>query len=210
MPRLDSNALFAWLDHLKGKTYIYLVEPSLKEAQYFRHMELDNHLLRAAASYWDPITHVFLFGEVEISPLFKEFISIMGIFTDDSDAPLLPIPQPGYVAQLAKMLNFPRSAAKALISNGEVNVAQIASHFHYNTIMWCEGYLEALVLYIACQFAFSSRSHSIIPLILAMLKRQNPMAICLAETLMGLDEAHTQGATLLRGSLYILRIWLWK
>ena len=43
-----------------------------------------------------------------------------------------------------------------------------------------------------------------------MLERQNPMAICLAETLMGLDEAHTQETTLLRGSPYILQIWLWE
>jgi len=210
MPRVDAHALFDWLDHLKDKTYLYLTEPSLEYTQFFRYMELDDHLLRAAASLWDPTTHVFRFGGVEMSPLFEEFSSIMGISTNTNDAPLLPSPRPGYVHQLAQMLGLTIRNAGDFIIDKEIDVGRLASHYHHHTKMWCKGYKEALLICLACHFIFSSKSHAIIPLVPAMLERKNPMAICLAETLMGLDEAHAQGTTLLRGSPYVLQIWLWE
>ena len=211
MPRVDPRTLFAWLEDLQGKTYIYLTEPSLQHTVFLRHLKLDDRLLRAAASYWDPQSHVFRFGQVEMSPLFEEFSAIMGISTDTEVAPLVPSPRPGYVQQLSKLLHVSIPTAAGLISNGELNVSQIADHFHHLPKMWCDGYQEALLLCLACHFIFSSRSQAVIPLVPAMLKdRLNPMAICLAETLMGLDEARAQGTTLLRGSPYILQIWLWE
>ena len=211
MPRLDSRTLVDWLDDMHEKSYVYLTEPSLQYAIFFRHMKVDDHLLRAAAHFWDPNAHVFRFGEVEISPLFEEFSSIIGISTGTEVVPLLPSPRPGYVQQLANLLKISCPAASDLISKGEVNVSQIAAHFHHETKMWSDGYQEALLLCVACHFAFSSNSQVIIPLVPAMLEdRLNPMAICLAETLMGLDEAHAQHTTLLRGSPYILQVWLWE
>ena len=121
----------------------------------------------------------------------------MGISLEKGELPLLSSPRPVYVGQLAELLNLPRQAIDDLISHGEINVVQIASHFYHDTEIWSPGYQHALLLCLACHFIFSSRSHVIIPLVPVMLKWHNPMSICLTETLNWLDEVHAQGITLL-------------
>ena len=80
MPRImDSSFLEIvreWAGSMEGADKVNFSFLSMQDMGALINIPLKRDLLRAAASFWDPIRHVFVFNSQELCPTVEEFRTI--------------------------------------------------------------------------------------------------------------------------------------
>ena len=82
--------------------------------------------LRAAARFWNPITHVFSFGGQEMCPTFEDFQALM---ESERDEEILPQFRFGHVQALGRRCGLTVHDSRSLIHDGELDTPSLVCRF---------------------------------------------------------------------------------
>jgi len=168
--------------------------------------------LKAAVTCWDPVLHVFRFGDKEICPTVEEFAAILGCPL--YDPPALPSLDARFALDFEKLLDLSKSECKSLISDCSVNLAKLFERFNTvpEDVLQRRYFRRAICFLLLNRFLFVSVGDmgdaSLIRVVDQMQNGRSFIHLVLAETLLCLDRLKKDPSGSFSGSPLLLQIWL--
>ena len=156
--------------------------------------------LHVAARFWNPVTHVFIFGWKEVCPTFEDFQALM---ESERDEEILPQLRFGHAQALGRMCGLTMHDARSLICNGMLDIPSLICRFsnasdcidHHWQGLRRHALCLCMLSHILLASGFSGASIRLIEVAQGLKEGKSCIAMTLAETLMGLEPFHHRETT---------------
>ena len=127
MEQISLKAIREWVRFLRGADKVNFSTLGMKDMMTLIEIPIRIEFLKAAAGFWNPFRHTFVFGSQELCPTIEEFAAISGIQV--SGTPILPRPRLGYLAELKKLCSGSERQNGALIHGPSVDIMGLIRRF---------------------------------------------------------------------------------
>ncbi|KAI8560121.1 hypothetical protein RHMOL_Rhmol04G0231300 [Rhododendron molle] len=112
-----------WLETFVATDWLSFRTHGLAAFHFFRNIRLRPEILQSAVRFWDPVVHVFRYGDNELCPIVEEFQAYLQGFASHM------IVIPPYRKRMSKLLktslNITTGAAESLLSGRQINVMRL-------------------------------------------------------------------------------------
>lgn len=126
MEEFLAQNLTTWIANLDGSEKLNFRGFDINALFTLSHTQLHFPFLRAAAKFWNPITHVFSFGGQEVCPTFEDFQALM---ESECNEEVLPQLRFSYAQALGQMCGLAMHDARSLICDGMLDVPSLICRF---------------------------------------------------------------------------------
>ena len=120
MEQIPLKAIREWVRFLNGADKINFAFLGMKYMDALVNLPIKVDFLKAAACYWNPFRHTFVFGSQELCPTVEEFRAVSGI--QASDTPILPRFRLKYLEELKKLCSGSERQNGALIHGSSLDI----------------------------------------------------------------------------------------
>ena len=127
MEQISLEAIREWVRLLRGAEKINFSVLGMRDMMTLVKVPIKIDFLKAAAGFWNPFRHTFVFGSQELCPTVEEFRAISGIQV--SNIPILPRSHLGYLAELKKLCSGSERQNGALIQGSSLDIMGLVRRF---------------------------------------------------------------------------------
>ena len=208
MTQASLQLMKTFLKNLDGNDWNRLQPFHVKSLRSLQHLKIDTALLHAAATFWDPKDHVFIFNSQELCPLIEEFAAILGCSLDSIAMVALPDLDMQIPHRLITFFDMPPDTIySSLLPSGFLNLSSLLTACEAkdkNTPAWVRTVFFCLYAQFLLVSSKGDANMRIVSIIEQVETGNNPMPVILAETLIGLDSFKEENR--LSGSLLLLQV----
>ena len=127
MEQIPLKAIREWVRFLNRAEKINFAFLGMRYMDALGNLPIKVDFLKAAAGYWNPFYHTFVFGFQELCPTVEEFRAVSSIHV--SDTSIFPRLCFGYLAELKKLCSGFERQNRALIRGSSLDIMGLVRRF---------------------------------------------------------------------------------